>query len=128
MAELLIKAQDNTHADPVKNERGCYKRGDIVDVRPDGFAWGKEECLPRFVVVKIPGLDHAKVRHFIEAHFDTTNPDAPVLMKRRKWNVLMDAAKLPAWVKTSLRDTGSVTVTVAQVRNFIQNKITLEKY
>ncbi len=41
MAELLIRAKDNTHADPVKNQRGSYKRGDIVEVGPVGWDWGR---------------------------------------------------------------------------------------
>jgi hypothetical protein len=30
--------------------------GDIVIVRPDGWVWGNEECLPNFLVVKVPGV------------------------------------------------------------------------
>jgi hypothetical protein len=33
-----------------------YEKGDIVAIRADGWKWGKEECLPKFVVVKVPGL------------------------------------------------------------------------
>ena len=36
MAEFLIKAIDDTHSDPVKDKRGSYKRGDIVQVYEDG--------------------------------------------------------------------------------------------
>jgi hypothetical protein len=56
MCEFLVKAIDATHADPVKDLRGCYKRGDIVDVREDGFGWGLEEGPPKFFIVKVPGL------------------------------------------------------------------------
>jgi hypothetical protein len=43
MAELLVKAISNSHIDPTKDQRGCYKRGDVVVVMPDGHQWGKEE-------------------------------------------------------------------------------------
>lgn len=66
MAEILIKAVDATHSDPEKDAVGCYKRGDMVVVAPDGHVWGKEEGLPKFVVVKVPGLSVEKARDFIE--------------------------------------------------------------
>jgi len=51
MAELLIRLKNNTNADPVK-DRMCYKRGDIVVVKPDGHHWGRAEGLPHFAVIQ----------------------------------------------------------------------------
>ena len=123
MCEILIKAIDAKHSDPAKNERGCYKRGDIVVVMPDGHQWGSEEGLPRFVRVKIPGLDPETVKHIIEPHQDTTDPDPKnwVMLARRKWRVLVD--DVPQGIIDQLRDNGEVTVTVNQIRNFVKNKI-----
>ena len=42
MAELLIKVRDNIHRNP-NEDRGSYKRGDIVVAMPDGHAWGRCE-------------------------------------------------------------------------------------
>ena len=60
MAELLIKAVDSFHSDPVKDLRGSYKRGDVVVVMEDGHVWGKEEHPktttynpPHFFILKI---------------------------------------------------------------------------
>jgi len=65
MAELLIKAQahwkdsfdqktiDNMSKDEKQSFDARSQIGDIIVVRPDGWKWGKEECLPRFVVVKV---------------------------------------------------------------------------
>ena len=53
MAELLILNKSNTNPDAVKSERGCYKRGDIVEVREDGAAYGTAETLPDFVIVRL---------------------------------------------------------------------------
>ena len=47
MAELLIKAQD-----PWRVTDTGTRKGDIIVVCPDGWKWGREECLPHFVVVK----------------------------------------------------------------------------
>lgn len=56
MAELLIKATSASHADPEKDESGCYKKGDIVGLQSDGHEWGAKEGLPNFIRVKVPGL------------------------------------------------------------------------
>jgi len=56
MAEFLIKAIDATHPDPDTDEQGCYKKGDIVVVMPDGHEWGGKEGPPTFVIVKVPGV------------------------------------------------------------------------
>jgi len=55
MAELLIKSSDTTNPDPVKDLRGCYKKGDVVVIKPDGWKWGKEELKKeKFYILRIP--------------------------------------------------------------------------
>lgn len=67
MAELLIKAISASHADPEKSERGCYRKGDIVVVMPDGHEWGAQEGLPTFVRVRVPGVAASAVADRIES-------------------------------------------------------------
>ena len=123
MAELLVKAVSAVHADPVKDLRGSYKRGDIVVVMPDGHAWGLQERLPTFVVVRIPGVTVEQARRFADSE-GTVDPFTAQLnvTRRRRWRIRWD--NLPLGVRNALRDTGEVTVTWAQVRNFIENKLT----
>lgn len=121
MAELLIKVISAVNPDPIKDQRGCYKRGDIVDVRPDNFEWGKEEGLPTFVKVKILGLAVSTVKQFMESEVgDGFVIPLETVVRRRKWNVLVD--NVPAQIKQTLLTTGEVTVTLTQVRNYIKNK------
>ena len=55
MAELLIKSSDTTNPDPVEDLRGCYKKGDVVVIKPDGWKWGKEELKKeKFYILRIP--------------------------------------------------------------------------
>jgi hypothetical protein len=63
--EILVKAVSNTHSDPEKDRRGCYKKGYPVVIMPDGHTWGTEECLPRFVVVKCPQVTVPEAMHYI---------------------------------------------------------------
>jgi len=65
-AELLIQAKPHWMDSLTKKEvlamdestRQNYeartKIGDVIAVRPDGWAWGKEEGLPNYIVVKVP--------------------------------------------------------------------------
>lgn len=56
MCELLVKAVDASHADPLI-DRHCYKRGDVVVVMPDGHEWGAGELDESvFTVVVMPGV------------------------------------------------------------------------
>jgi len=58
MAEILIALNPTnyTHPDPRKDKAGVYKKGDIVIIKPDGWPWGREEGLPKFLIVKLPGV------------------------------------------------------------------------
>lgn len=124
MAEFLIKAISATHTDPSKDTRGAYKRGDVVVVMPDRHEWGAAEGLPTFVVVKIPGLDVEKAKAFLEPETEIDQETGErVTTRRRRWGVKWN--DLPLGVRNALRDNGEVTVTWAQVRNFVENKTTL---
>lgn len=70
MCEIIVKAIDVTNPDPMKDQRGCYKRGYPVAVYPDGTRWGNEERLPKFVIIKLPGVpvDHPAVQKYVGEH------------------------------------------------------------
>jgi hypothetical protein len=124
MAEFLVKARNAIHVNPDKDARSSYKRGDIVVVMPDGHQWGTLETLPEFVVVKVTGLDHERAQQLIEPEVEI-NPETGerIPVRRRRWNIKVD--DVPLAVRKALRDNGEVTVTWNQVRNFVQNKLTL---
>ena len=119
-----MMARSASHPDPVKDARGCWKRGDPVVVEEDGHAWGARERLPRFVVIKIPGVPAARLRAYLA---EDTEQD-PFLLervrrRRRLWRVLVD--DVPAGIRASLRNTGEVSVTWTQLRQYVQDKVTL---
>ena len=129
MAEFLIKAVDAMHADPAKDQRGCYKRGDIVDVRPDGFQWGREEhpatAKPRkFVLVKVPALDSEKAKTLMQvqgslyAFLEDGVTGIPV--RRRRFHLLWDM--LPVAARNALRDAGVLTVSWVALRDFLHDQ------
>lgn len=69
MAEFILSAVNNTNPDPETDQRGCYKRGDILAVMEDGWSWGTRELIPPidggiFVRVRITGVSVAQVQNF----------------------------------------------------------------
>jgi hypothetical protein len=57
--EFLVRNFDSSNPDPELDRSGCRKRGMVDDVKPDGQVWGRLETLPRFVVLKCPGVTEA---------------------------------------------------------------------
>lgn len=80
MAELLIKNISVSYSDPDKDKRGCYKKGDIVVVMPDGHNWGTEELSEKFFILKIPGIAVNRIEGYCMPEFDE---DDQVITRRR---------------------------------------------
>lgn len=101
MAELLIRAtghwMDKLSKEEVdkmdESQKQSYEarsqKGDIIVVRPDGWKWGKLECLPDFIVTKVKGTE-AEWKH-LEQSLTEEKPDPvddkktiQVMLKHRK--------------------------------------------
>jgi hypothetical protein len=122
MCEVLIKAIGVTNPDPTKDRIGSYKRGDIVGVEEDGYEWGKEEGLPKFYLVKIPGLSVDVARKYEQMDMESDDPNYKTVYRRRRFHIPIDA--VPVAIRNALTTTGQVTVTVNQIRNYLVNKRT----
>lgn len=70
MALFLIKADSNyTHPDPVKDARGVYKRGDIIQVLDDSAHNGDiitNPIMSPFVMVRVIGLSVERALKYME--------------------------------------------------------------
>lgn len=129
MAELLIKAVDATHTDPTKDARGCYKRGDIVGVAPDGWQWGALELKApasggKFVVLKITDVTRAQVANWVRNHWACEIDGIDFNVRRRR--VQIDWNALPNNVRNTLNNTGQFTTTWAAIRQYVRNKQTAQ--
>lgn len=132
MAQILVKAVDATNPDPENDRRGCYKRGMPVVVMPDSHTWGRKEGLPKFVIIKIPGVPVDTVRKHIEPQLEDT-PDEKgsyPIYRRRLWKFRFD--DMPTAALKKLRDNGELTIkagdyngdydyTWNQVKTYIRN-------
>ena len=97
MAELLIKAKPHWMDDlkqedidkMTKEQKLSYdarsQLGDIVVVRPDGWNWGREECLPNFIIVKVPQMTETEAKKYEESLMSLD--EKPVLLKHRKYTI-----------------------------------------
>ncbi len=134
MAELLIMKADKVHDDPAISANHCYKRGDIVQVVPDGYSWSRKErkstyanCA--FFLLRIPGLSVADANKFMDEDRESLTDEQkrdnkPLMLKRRKWRTLLDT--MPVSVRSALDDTGEASAKFEDIRTFIENKSTNE--
>lgn len=121
MCEILVAA---------RNLDSGYRRGDPITVQRNGHPWGREEGLPNFVVVKIPGLSVERAKEFVDpgfwepAEFGDPEFNAPDVedrrVKRHRRKVRIFWQEAPAAILQELATTGEVTVTVNQVRNYVR--------
>lgn len=131
--ELLCKAQEpwNNEADTSNmtiEEKESFdsrsRKGDVIVVRPDGWEWGREECLPRFIVVKITNLSYEDAKHFEESLMVSDGVDEhgnpkTKMAKVRKWQV-------PNKYMTDAISAGKSVITItlsAKQTQFIANLI-----
>ena len=136
MAEILIQAKghwmDNFTQEQIdalddgakKSRNARIQLGDIVVVRPDGWEWGREECLPNYLVVKLPQLTVEQVEHFTQSLMaqdgvDEHGQPKMVMLRKRKYQIPSQ------WVTPYITEgTSVITVTLSnQQQNFINNVI-----
>ena len=116
MAEFAITAMNRSHPDPVKDKRGCYKLYDIVEVKEDGFKWGKKDTLPYFYIVKVPGLEVTECIQYKYPECDLYGET----ITRRLWKIAVDI--LPSVIKNKLFSDGVIRVTWSQIKSYVINK------
>ncbi len=119
MCELLVRVVDKTNIDSPYLDAKCLKRGDVVVVAENGWAWSVEELRnPDWRIVKIPNFSVLAAAAFLGLELDL-DPEQPSLVLRRRAFAL-NLAGLPAnwaaWVADSTRvaPTRTLNVTEAQ--------------
>lgn len=109
MAQVLVRLKSNTHQDALKDERGSWKRGHPVAVRPDGATWGRLERLPDFAVLEFPGVAVSKLLRYLGGDVvPGTETARPVTLRRSLWRVRVD--DVPAAIRTKIVATGRLVV------------------
>jgi hypothetical protein len=131
VAELLVKAVNATHSDPTKDAVGCYKRGDVVGVAPNGWTWGALELNPpanggKFVVLKITDVTRQQVINWVRNNWGTEIDGIDFVngsaVRRRR--VRIDVDSVPNNVRNTMNNTGQYSTTWAAIRQYLRNKQT----
>ena len=69
MCELLVKSVDAIHPDKKINLSSCYKRGDVISIREDGFKWSDGELDSNvFEVVKMQNIPVEQMQYLLNSN------------------------------------------------------------
>lgn len=84
MAEILLRVVDKTNDDKQLDAQ-CSKRGDVIVVMPDGWAWGREELKSDvWRIVKLPGVDPDSLRDLTGPVVARVGEELVIVRKRAK--------------------------------------------
>jgi hypothetical protein len=98
MSELLVRIVDKINPDFYLNTK-CTKRGDVIVVRPDGWAWGSEELTnPQWTILRLPNVPLTEAEALLgpEKNADPSHPSHT--LQRRTSHLDLD--HLPANLDT----------------------------
>ncbi len=114
MAQIVFKATDNVHADPVIDARGCYKYGDPVDIFASDRSLGRSVCFPTFMIVDCPEMENPEyMKYLLQGLTEQTSevdgeghPTSPDTIRRKRYGYNLHL--LPSEYKNQLFGTGYV--------------------
>jgi len=95
MCELLIQAKPHWTESATQEQldkcnpqsvNARIQLGDIVVVKPNGWEWGREECLPNYYILKVPNISVEEAEFAVQSLMDTSG-DEPVMLKKRKYQI-----------------------------------------
>lgn len=127
MAEILVRAINYSHIDPEKDRIGAYKTGYPVIAFNDGHEWSHNEGLPRFFIIKVPGISVDKVNKYIQPELVDGNQE---IHRRRLWQIQKD--ELPQAARNKIKNNGELIIkagnysgsfdyTWSQVKQYFKN-------
>jgi hypothetical protein len=132
--ELLVRVVDKTSPQNPTLDALLTKRGDVIEARPDGWAWGLQELQnPAWRIARVVGLSEGTAQQLMAPQFR----EAPVLggtrvtlVRRRMWGVdvaLLENSGTPLrnWLRDTTRSTPIRAITLAVFTAVIVQKAAL---
>lgn len=90
MAEFLVRIQDKISSDPYLDSK-CLKRGDVVAIQPDGWAWGLAEINnPEWRILKFPLISIKNTSPFMAPEFNTDPANPSYVLRKRAFAIDLD--------------------------------------
>jgi hypothetical protein len=105
MAEFLVRVTDKVNADPYLDCQ-CTKRGDVIVVQEDGWAWGSGELTnPHWRIVQAPNITVSAATAFLgpELAIDPQNPSKMLQRRGFKLDLTLLPAQWAGWVADDTR-------------------------
>ena len=105
MAELLCRVVDKIGSNSYLDSK-CTKRGDIIVVQENGWAWGSEELSnPHWRIVQAPNISVSAATAFLgpELPVDPLNPSLVLQRRGFKLDIALLPAAWAAWVADNSR-------------------------
>ena len=148
MAEFLVFAESRARLDmSIEDSTALLKRGDITEVRPDGFVWGSHESKAvwvaegkdpalwpgKTILIKVPGMPvptrdkivrrATRLLTAADPEFDPTSQfPQDKTIHQYVWRV--NLRSIPAAARATLIADREITVTRAQLRRHVDHKVT----
>ena len=125
-AELLVKAEPSWMESIPKEKWSKYgitqeeydhrwEVGDVVVVKPDNWKWGRFECPPRFVIIKVPQIDVESLKSLEEPLYFGEGKEKK-LLKKRKWRFS------PLYIE-KIKSVGTDTLTIEVLKEKIKERV-----
>ena len=90
-----------------------YQRGDVVEVREDGYWDTRGFDHDSFCVVQVPGMALDKTK--MAALVDDPEAEHPVILKRREWH--FPQARIPAAILSQINSSKKVKITLSNFQS-----------
>ena len=131
MCEALFCIRTNIHPDPIKDRRGCYKRGMAPVAYEDGHTWGRDESKQVWIaegrdpaqwpgqgvrfIMKLPGTPANTLREMGDVQMvDDGGIDFNGIYRRRQCHLQIDS--LPPPMRNAILRDGEITSNRAQIK------------
>ena len=66
MCEIICINYDKGNAKDPDKDKMCYKKGMVICVQDDGWAWSATELSDSYKIIKLPGVPKEKVQKWLE--------------------------------------------------------------
>lgn len=113
MAKLLVFDRDNTHSDPEKEYRGCYKKGYVVETFEDTKPYVNPPQ-PPFLILQITDKTKAEVDEYMRGW-----------VRQVDYSVIQRSVPLDGWrlelKATNPNASGKGHITLAKVQTYLEN-------
>lgn len=82
--ELVLFIVDQPVSRDAAQDAKRYKAGDVIEARPDGFQWGREDCRnPNWRIIRVPGMQPAEAETLLARELPTAFAPNRMLQRRR---------------------------------------------